>query len=274
MKSNSLVLDGVVIAREGVPLSAPIHLTLTPGQMLAIHGANGSGKSTLLKMLAGLLPVSGVNFTADFARDAAAGSASPIGRGRKTERSVKRSETNAGFPGEGEVPQAQSRPHPDLQPNAEEAFEQIRPLPRKEVSPRPLYLGHKRGLTPSMSVYDNVAFWARAAGHPELTAAAMRYFDLDDIPDVAVETLSAGWQQRVALTRLITHPSPLWLLDEPTANLDSEGVALLQSLMHARLEQGGIILVATHMQMQGPKIQVLNISNLQKEVDVEVADEC
>ena len=65
----------------------------------------------------------------------------------------------------------------------------------------PIYMGHARGLTPSMSVYDNVSFWAKAAGYPELTAAAMRYFDLDDIPDASVESLSAGWQQRVALTQ-------------------------------------------------------------------------
>lgn len=128
-----------------------------------------------------------------------------------------------------------------------------------EALPRPLYLGHKRGLSPSMSVYDNVAFWAKASGYPELTAAAMHYFDLTDIPQVTVNSLSAGWQQRVALTRLITMPSLLWLLDEPTANLDAEGVELLQSLMHSRLEQKGIILVASHMQMQGERIKTLNL---------------
>lgn len=136
------------------------------------------------------------------------------------------------------------------------------------ADPRPLYLGHKRGLEPSMSVVDNVSFWAKASGFKELTAAAMRYFDLDDIPYTPVQELSAGWQQRVALTRLITMPSSLWLLDEPTSNLDAEGVALLQSLMQTRAEQGGIVLVATHMQLQGENIKILNIKEINEKLKV------
>lgn len=199
MKSNSLILDQLVVAREGAPLTAPITLAVEAKEMIAIHGSNGSGKSTLLKTIAGLIPLySGAILV------------------------------NGVWPAEH----------------------------------RPVYLGHKRGLVPSMSVYDNVAFWAKSAGYGELAPAAMHYFDLTDIADAPVESLSAGWQQRVALTRLITMPSLLWLLDEPTANLDSEGVALLQSLMQSRLEQGGIILVSTHMQLQGKRIRSINISNL------------
>jgi heme exporter protein A len=205
MKSNTLTLEDVIVARDGASLSAPISVALAGGEMLAIHGSNGSGKSTLLKTIAGLLP---------------------IYSGR------------------------------------------IRVNDEWPAANRPLYMGHKRGLTPSMSVYDNVAFWARAAGYPELTAAAMRFFDLDDIPDATVESLSAGWQQRVALTRLITMPATLWLLDEPTANLDAEGVALLQSLMQSRLEQGGIIVVATHMQLQGNGVKSINISLLNEKLKV------
>jgi heme exporter protein A len=136
-------------------------------------------------------------------------------------------------------------------------------------SPHPiLYLGHKRGLAPSMSVLDNVSFWAKAGGYTELVGAAMRYFDLADIPDAIVEGLSAGWQQRVALTRLITIPSPLWLLDEPITNLDAEGIGLLQSLLQSRLEQGGMAVIATHLQMQGNGIKTLTIKLLNEKPKV------
>lgn len=199
MKSNSLVMESLVVGREGAALTCPISLALEGGDMLAIQGQNGSGKSTLLKTIAGLLPV--------------------------LEGAIRIN---------GELPSQQ----------------------------RPLYSGHKRGLTPSMSVYDNVAFWAKASGHPELTAAAMHYFDLDDIPNAPVSELSAGWQQRVALTRLITMPTGIWLLDEPMANLDGQGAALLQSLTQSRLEQGGIVLIATHLQLQGERVKTLNISSL------------
>jgi heme exporter protein A len=128
--------------------------------------------------------------------------------------------------------------------------------------PRPLYIGHRGGLSAGMSVYDNVAFWAKASGHPELIAAALEYFDLADITDIGVDTLSAGWRQRVALTRLITMPTGIWLLDEPTSHLDAGGISLLQSLIQTRLEQGGIILIATHMELQGERIKKININDL------------
>lgn len=139
------------------------------------------------------------------------------------------------------------------------------------ADPKPLYFGHKRGLTTSLSVHDNVALWAKACGQPELIEAALSYWDLDDIPNAKVESLSAGWQQRVALTRLVTVPAKLWLLDEPTANLDTDGIELLHSLIQTRLEQGGIILVATHLPFEGPKVRKLELSGLQQPLNVEVA---
>ena len=199
MKSNSLELCELVIARDGAELTRPISLTVAGGEILAIHGTNGSGKSTLLKTVAGLLPIY-----------------------------MGSIQLNGQWP----------------------------------IETRPVYLGHQRGLTPSMSVMDNVAFWAEASGTPELTLAALRYFDLEDSAAMPVRELSAGWQQRVALTRLITMPAMLWLLDEPTANLDADGVGLLQSLMQSRCEQGGIILVSTHLQMQGESIKSINISEI------------
>lgn len=127
---------------------------------------------------------------------------------------------------------------------------------------QPLYLGHLRGLTLSMSVEDNVSFWAKASGVAELTLAALRYFDLEDARHVRVGDLSAGWQQRVALTRLITIPASVWLLDEPTANLDISAIALVQSLIQSRAEQGGVVIIASHLPMQGPNVSTLNLEEI------------
>lgn len=132
----------------------------------------------------------------------------------------------------------------------------------------PLYLGHKQGLAREMTVRDNVSLWAGMSGYSEITGAAMHYFELEDIANVPLSQLSAGWQQRVMLTRLITIQSSLWLLDEPTANLDQEGAQLLQSLMQVRLEQGGIVVVATHSQMEGEMIKTININELNKTPEV------
>ncbi len=127
---------------------------------------------------------------------------------------------------------------------------------------QPLYLGHRQGLARELTVADNVALWAGMCGYPEIIGAALHYFELEDILDVPLSHLSAGWQQRVMLTRLITMQSPLWLLDEPTANLDQEGAKLLQSLIQVRLEQGGVVVIATHSPMQGDMIKTLDINAL------------
>lgn len=134
--------------------------------------------------------------------------------------------------------------------------------------PRPLYIGHKRGLDLSLTVADNVRIWARATDNDELYAAALHYFDLEGLEEVILSTLSAGWQQRVALTRLITMPAHVWLLDEPTANLDTDGMRLLHNLIEARLEQGGMILMTSHAEIQGDKIKYLNISELVDKAEV------
>ena len=199
MKSNSLVMEQMVIGREGVALSAPIDVTVETGTLLAVRGQNGSGKSTLLKILAGLLP-----------------------------------------------------------PHSGRALYGDAPIHCRQV----LYIGHKLGLDISLSVYDNVNLWSKLYRVPELTAAALHYFDLGDIADVPVRQLSAGWQQRVALTRLITIPSSLWLLDEPTSHLDAAGTGLLQTLLHSRLEQGGVVVMATHHDLQGEFIKSINISSI------------
>ena len=138
----------------------------------------------------------------------------------------------------------------------------------KDSQPRPLYLGHKRGLNLGLSVADNVKHWARLTDNMELYHAALHYFDLEGLEEVPLHTLSAGWQQRVALTRLITMPAITWLLDEPTANLDRDGMELLHNLIQTRIEQQGIILMTSHADIQGEGFKTINISELPDNVEV------
>lgn len=135
------------------------------------------------------------------------------------------------------------------------------PITQSEYYPNNvLYLGHKRGLRLNMSVLDNVKFWARMRRNSELVEAALHYFDLEAVVNVNCYTLSAGWQQRVALTRLLTMPSSLWLLDEPVANLDEGATSLLHSLIMSRIEQKGIVVMTTHAEVQGDQHKILDLN--------------
>jgi heme exporter protein A len=123
------------------------------------------------------------------------------------------------------------------------------------------YLGHRLGLIPTLTVREMVHYWARMYDRRELTDASLHYFDLQRYADIAIHSLSAGWQQKLALSRLILSPAKLWLLDEPASHLDQEGSALLQSLLTARKEQGGMIALSMHGEVQAVDIQILNLDD-------------
>jgi len=64
-----------------------------------------------------------------------------------------------------------------------------------------------------------------------------------------VRTLSAGQRRRAALAGLALLMVPLWLLDEPTTNLDTEGQQLVGTLIAEQLARGGLVLAAVHHQL-------------------------
>ena len=50
-------------------------------------------------------------------------------------------------------------------------------------------------------------------------------------------------------------PAPLWLLDEPYANLDLDGINLVNRMISAHLRDGGAALVTTHGAYAAPPVQ-------------------
>jgi len=110
-----------------------------------------------------------------------------------------------------------------------------------------MLVGHKSALKLDATVTENLAFWGQMYNTQMLVGAALRYYDLEKFADVPARELSAGWQRRVALARLIVVPCKLWMLDEPTNFLDEEAVVLTASLIETRVQQGGIVIAASHI---------------------------
>ena len=75
-----------------------------------------------------------------------------------------------------------------------------------------------------------------------------------------MRTLSAGRCRRVALAALILAAVPLWLLDEPTTNLDSGGQELVAALLDAHLAAGGLALPHHRLAIEPARVRELNLS--------------
>jgi ABC-type multidrug transport system fused ATPase/permease subunit len=64
--------------------------------------------------------------------------------------------------------------------------------------------------------------------------------------DKRVGELSAGQRQRLALARVLLHDANVYFLDEPDANLDRKGIALVGEIVLDLLARGRMVAVAAH----------------------------
>lgn len=101
-----------------------------------------------------------------------------------------------------------------------------------------------------------LAFWGRIDG---ASADAGERLGLTDLLDVPVRYLSTGQRKRAALARLIGQSVQTWLLDEPLNGLDTEGVALVETLVTEHRAAGGIVIVASHQPIVLPGAQMLDL---------------
>lgn len=129
-----------------------------------------------------------------------------------------------------------------------------RALPRSQAM---AYLGHLPALKSDLSVLENLAFLCGLHGRregrsPEQALAPVGLAGYEDTP---VRQLSAGQKKRLSLARLWLSPAPLWLLDEPYANLDLDGIELVNRMVQAHLGDGGAAMVTTHGAYAAPPVR-------------------
>lgn len=193
-----LTVEGLAVARGGVPLLDNVSFGLTAGQALVLRGPNGCGKTTLLRCIAGLQPP--LAGTIDLAPDMIA------------------------------------------------------------------YAAHADGIKATLSVAENLSFWAAIYGTSGIEAALDR-MNLRALADRAAQNLSAGQKRRLGLARLIVTGRPLWVLDEPTVSLDVASVALFGDVVRDHLGRGGMALMATHIDLGLPEARLLDLSPFKARLD-------
>lgn len=110
-------------------------------------------------------------------------------------------------------------------------------------------------LVPVMTVAENVGLGSEPTiGGVRLDIAEMRSkvveisreYGLDIDPDVLIEVLPVGLQQRVEIVKILYRGAEILILDEPTAVLTPQEVTALFKTLRVLQKQGKTIIIITH----------------------------
>ncbi len=114
------------------------------------------------------------------------------------------------------------------------------------------YMGHRHGVKDELSAIENLRISNALNGivvSDERATNVLERLGLGGRESLPARLLSEGQRRRVALARLLTCNTKLWLLDEVLTSLDKGAVALIRSLIEEHLAGGGIAIVATHQDL-------------------------
>lgn len=132
---------------------------------------------------------------------------------------------------------------------------------RHEFHAELAYLGHEPPLKGDLTPRENLRFAIgirRAVSTAEIDAALART-GASGFADRPARALSAGQRRRVALAGVLLTEAVLWLLDEPTTNLDADGQQLVAGLIAGHLSGNGLVLAAVHHDMALPPDRLLRL---------------
>lgn len=121
------------------------------------------------------------------------------------------------------------------------------------------YIGHANALKREASVREHLKYWAGLFGGAASEDFVAQTLDLGRALTLPVRALSQGQARRLALSRLIIAPRPVWLLDEPAAALDDAGKSVLNELIASHRASGGIVVAAVHEPLGVPPSQTLRV---------------
>ena len=122
-----------------------------------------------------------------------------------------------------------------------------------------LYAGHKNGIKDDLNGVENLRVASVLEGAPISTGQAweaLQRLGLRGHEDLPTRVLSQGQKRRVCLARLLVSRAPLWILDEPFTALDSAAVDYLQSVIRQHVDQGGMVMLTTHQEVNLTRGQV------------------
>jgi heme exporter protein A len=114
-----------------------------------------------------------------------------------------------------------------------------------------------------LTAAENMAFFARVRGlavSAHDVEALLAKMGLVGRGDDDVHTYSSGMRHRLKYACALLHQPPILLLDEPSTNLDEEGIAVVRQVMAEQTQRGLLIFATNDAQEVALGDQVLRLT--------------
>jgi heme exporter protein A len=110
------------------------------------------------------------------------------------------------------------------------------------------YLAHSNAIKLDLTAIENLHYSVelRLAVERRDYRSVLEGLGLGASESLPGRALSAGQRRRHAFARVLLSGAVLWVLDEPTTNLDTDGCRAVEDAISAHLDSGGCVLAATH----------------------------
>ncbi|HXY46338.1 MAG TPA: heme ABC exporter ATP-binding protein CcmA [Thermoplasmata archaeon] len=133
-----------------------------------------------------------------------------------------------------------------LRPYEGEVYVGGEPIDRQSSRDRLHYLTHMDGLPDGLQVREALEFFARAEGaRPQDVDRVLDQLEIRDLSAKFPSQLSAGQRKRVSIARIFLRERSIYLLDEPTANLDPKLAREIRELI-LKLSREKVVLYSSH----------------------------
>jgi ABC-type multidrug transport system ATPase subunit len=117
-----------------------------------------------------------------------------------------------------------------------------------EVKRRLAYVPQRVGLPEMLTAGEVVSLFGRLRGVSQTRVdEVLELFALGSVADRYTRELSGGMLQRIGLATAFLQEVPLFVLDEPTANLDLLGVDRLRQLLGELKDKGATVVMSSHI---------------------------
>lgn len=133
-----------------------------------------------------------------------------------------------------------------LRPSAGEVLIDGVPVARQPSRDHLHYLSHMDGMPDGLTVRECLDFYARVErAAPADVERVLDQLEIRELKDAFISKLSAGQRKRVSIARVFLREREIYLMDEPTANLDPKVAREIRTLI-LNLSQDRIVLYSSH----------------------------